>query len=76
MIEKRLLLLTLTFLATALVEAGEAETDAIPSLELLEYLAEFIEDDNGRLIDPMEAMDNRVPEEPDAHGVKNEWVNR
>ncbi len=30
-----------------------ANEEALPSIELLEYLADFIEDEDGRLVDPL-----------------------
>jgi len=72
----RQLLLVPILLMTALAEARDENTDAPPSLELLEYLAMLAEDENGHLVDPLEAMDDRVAGEHEARGPMNEWVNR
>ena len=52
----RLLLLLALPLWTGGIPAAQGEDDT-PSLELLEYLAEYAEDENGRLQDPMEQAD-------------------
>ncbi len=39
------------------LHAGTPDDSQMPSLALLEYLAEFGEDSQGRLIDPMEQDD-------------------
>lgn len=76
MIEKRPLLLTLAVLATTQVQAKDSESDMLPSLELLEYLAEFVEDRDGRLLGPMQEMDEAGFQEHDAHRVLNERRDR
>lgn len=50
-----LLLLPAWLPGTAL---GGQTGDEAPSLELLEYLAEYSEDENGRLLDPMDQSDD------------------
>jgi hypothetical protein len=52
----RLLLLLALPLWTCGIPAAQDEGDT-PSLELLEYLAEYAEDENGRLWDPIEQAD-------------------
>jgi hypothetical protein len=57
---ERLLLLLLLPLWTTSAPAAESGDD-IPSLELLEYLAEYAEDENGRLLDPIAQADESEP---------------
>jgi hypothetical protein len=38
-------------------QADDGEEQDMPSIELLEYLAEYAEDADGRLLDPMERAD-------------------
>ena len=50
----RRLPLLLVALGTVTVQAAPPpEDDTLPSIELLEYLADFVEDEKGRLIDPL-----------------------
>ncbi len=55
--------------ATALLLLGPlpaaAEDQALPSLELLDYLADFEEDADGRLIDPMDAVAEAPDDRPE-----------
>ncbi|MDJ0740827.1 MAG: hypothetical protein QNJ91_14020 [Gammaproteobacteria bacterium] len=44
----------LLFALPALAGDTPAEEDDVPSLELLEYLAAFERDDDGRLVDPLD----------------------
>ncbi|HHI77296.1 MAG TPA: hypothetical protein ENJ94_09000 [Gammaproteobacteria bacterium] len=46
--------------------AAAEEREALPSLELLDYLADFEEDADGRLIDPMESLAEAPDDRPDA----------
>ncbi len=57
-----LLLLLLPVWASSIQGADETDTgDQLPSLELLEYLAEYSEDEHGRLLDPMDQSDENEP---------------
>jgi len=50
---RRLPLLLVALGAVTAQAAPPPEDDTLPSIELLEYLADFAEDENGRLIDPL-----------------------
>jgi hypothetical protein len=54
---KGLFLLLLFPACGACAKAAANEQEDMPSIELLEYLAEYAEDENGRLLDPMEPAD-------------------
>ena len=54
----RLLCLALGSVWAAGLHADTGENEQAPNLELLEYLAEYTEDENGRLIDPMDQPDD------------------
>jgi hypothetical protein len=55
-VRERLLLLLFLQLWAGGTPAAD-NSDNMPSLELLEYLAEYAEDESGRLWDPMEQAD-------------------
>ncbi len=56
---------TLACTAPSSAAPGPADEADIPSIELLEYLADFEEDEQGRLLDPLEQADREARERRD-----------
>lgn len=56
--------LLLGCLYLGLLLPAQASDEAPPSLELLEYLADYAEEDDGSLIDPLQQAADADPKDP------------